>query len=63
MPFQELANDPNTIFGLIEIVQAKFQECLAVISLLLRVLQQLRGVRQTESDTDAREWPFLRHGR
>jgi len=44
-------------------VQTEFEKCLAGFSLLPGVFQQFGGIWQAEGDANAREGPFLRHGR
>ena len=63
MPLEKITYHPGPLLGVRQVIQPKLKKGFAGFGLTAGVLQQRAGIRYTERDTNARERPFLRHGR
>ena len=58
---QKLADDGDAFLGRRQVVEAEFQEALALAGLAARLFEKALGVGETECDADAREGRASRH--
>ena len=59
--FQESTDGRRALRGLVQKIEAEFEEDFARFGFAPRVFEQRRNIRQAKGDTDARERPLLRH--